>query len=197
MLSWLTHICLIFVSAIWAVIGLVFWVPFIGRMVAIFVLSVLSSVTHGTNTTNAEKGLLIAISFYMDGFSRIWNVSDTNKKDTQSYAPQEGADISGTSNNNKTSTGNYIQPEGIKLFGNILETLFFWVATLYLLGIIEVPSLVEITNFIVETGPLIVKSILLICVGLGVLYVIKVMVLELAKKDYPTPSSNKKKEDEQ
>ncbi len=156
MLIWLIRGSLVFISTIWAVIGFLFWIPFLTRMIAVFVFAVLSSVTHASSTINAEKGLKVAISFYMDGFSLIWGVLDIDKTENQSY----------------------VSPKGKDLYYNFLETFFFWIVLLLLYGFIPIPSLDGIENFIDTTGPIITKITTMI-VGFIVVFLIAILIIKL------------------
>ncbi|RXK03655.1 hypothetical protein CRV02_00215 [Arcobacter sp. CECT 8989] len=56
---------------IWCIIGLIFWLPFLIRMIAFFVGSILVSVSGKADMTVAQEGLDRAVRFYPDGFVHI------------------------------------------------------------------------------------------------------------------------------
>ena len=60
-----------FSLAIWTVIGFVFWLPFLVRMIAMFIGAVLVSAGGGLNMNTASAGLDRAVRFYPEGFSKI------------------------------------------------------------------------------------------------------------------------------
>jgi cation transport ATPase len=60
---------LLFVLSLWGVLGLVIWIPFIIRMVALYSALVLLSVFHSVDLNNAQLVLNRAITFYVDGFN--------------------------------------------------------------------------------------------------------------------------------
>ncbi|NOR58172.1 MAG: hypothetical protein GQ474_06590 [Sulfurimonas sp.] len=63
--------------SIWSVVGLVFWFPFLFRMLFIFTSYILLSASNGSSLGRAEAGLNRAARFYPDGFSQI-NLSINN-----------------------------------------------------------------------------------------------------------------------
>lgn len=165
MLPWFMQIILIFISLVWAIIGFIFWIPFLGRMIAVFVISILSSVSNGSCTISAKNGLRLAISFYIDGFHKIWSVEDTDK-----------TDIPGNN-----------QPGGMKLFLNYVETLFFWTVFLLMCGFIQVPSIDEIAAFFSIKGAVTNESLINICLLLFLILVI-LLTIFIVKRSFSSKS---------
>ena len=56
---------------IWAVVGFIFWFPFLLRMISYFSMMLLLSITNGRDLKSAEVGLDRAIRFYLTGFESI------------------------------------------------------------------------------------------------------------------------------
>lgn len=59
------------VTVVWAAVGLVFWVPFLARMMATYTGAVVMATYSGSGHGVAEQGLRTAIEFYPRGFQRI------------------------------------------------------------------------------------------------------------------------------
>jgi len=53
---------------IWGLVGFIFWLPFLIRMIAFFTGSILVSVGGGGNISVAQTGLDKAVRFYPSGF---------------------------------------------------------------------------------------------------------------------------------
>ena len=104
----------IFISIIWSIIGAIFWIPFLLRMITVFVISVLLSVTKGSSMGSAEHGLNVAVTFYIDGFTKIFN-SINNIIDGK---PSE--------QNSKLMDKDLLKT----MFINIGYTVIFWFSTL-------------------------------------------------------------------
>lgn len=110
----------VLIFIIWSIIGAIFWVPFLARMVAIFTVSVLLSVTRGTALGSAEAGLNAGVNFYIEGFTRI----------------NEGINNIINDNPRSESTVN-IDSESIQsIFIQLAYTLVFWCVTLLMIGVI-------------------------------------------------------------
>jgi len=85
----------VFISLIWSVVGAIFWIPFLIRMIAIFVVSVLLSVTKGSSMGSAEHGLEAGVTFYINGFTKIFgsinNIIAGNPSEPNSKLTDEGS----------------------------------------------------------------------------------------------------------
>jgi hypothetical protein len=55
---------------LWAVVGFVLWIPMLTRMILIFAAAQMKAVYTNADTTNAERGLDFAVTFYLKGFMR-------------------------------------------------------------------------------------------------------------------------------
>ena len=106
------------IFAIWLVVGAIFWIPFLARMIAVFIVSVLSSASSGTSMKRAEHGLNTAVIFYVSGFQRI-NEGINNIIEGRTEIVHQPL----------------IPQESIWTFAaQIAYTIVFWVSTLWLLG---------------------------------------------------------------
>lgn len=61
----------VIIITIWAVIGLIFWLPFLVRMIALFIGAVIISAGGEATMHAAEFSLDKAARFYTDGFKAI------------------------------------------------------------------------------------------------------------------------------
>lgn len=64
--------------------GLVFWVPFLARMIAVFAACTVRHAFDNCSLASAQHGLNQAISFYVRGFMAANNILHVNRFD--SYA---------------------------------------------------------------------------------------------------------------
>lgn len=60
-----------FIIFLWAVIGPIFWFPFLVRMISVFVGTVLVAAGEEGNMSTAQVGLDRAARFYSNGFLKI------------------------------------------------------------------------------------------------------------------------------
>jgi hypothetical protein len=60
-----------FLTVVWAVVGLLLWIPFLIRLMVIYMFSVIVSTFTASSQVSAEQALERGMSFYIDGFSRI------------------------------------------------------------------------------------------------------------------------------
>jgi hypothetical protein len=58
----------VIVIVAWAIVGFIFWIPMLSRMIAIFTTSVLYFNLIGRDSTHIASGLEQAIIFYPNGF---------------------------------------------------------------------------------------------------------------------------------
>lgn len=65
------------VLATWTVLGLLFWIPFLARMTAVFTGAVVASAFTNADLTGAEVGLDRATKLYVVGFKKINDVIDS------------------------------------------------------------------------------------------------------------------------
>src|ERR1043165_3379606 len=70
------NVVMIIVLVMWAVIGFLVWVPFLTRMMLVFVGAVIAAVFRDRNPNRAQAGLEAAITFYMRGFRMIAGLAD-------------------------------------------------------------------------------------------------------------------------
>ena len=59
------------VNIIWAIIGLIIWIPMLFRVIALFTSVLISSQFTGSDVRSAQSKLDYAITFYMLGFTKI------------------------------------------------------------------------------------------------------------------------------
>jgi hypothetical protein len=55
----------------WAVIGFFFWVPFLARVIAVYVVHLLVATLSESDLSRAEQGLDKGTRFYREGFERV------------------------------------------------------------------------------------------------------------------------------
>jgi hypothetical protein len=101
------------VTFIWAVVGFVFWVPLLVRMIAVFATAVLVAALNNTDTTRAQHGLDKAVRFYFDGFERAAQIL---------HPPQHTASY-------QSQLYPFHTESGILVLGrNLLLSAIFWVS---------------------------------------------------------------------
>ena len=66
-----TEITRVIVLTIWSVVGFIFWIPFLARMIATFSGSVVAATFTGYDPSAARMGLESSVRFYSDGFALI------------------------------------------------------------------------------------------------------------------------------
>lgn len=102
---------------LWAVIGILLWIPFIFRIMLSYFAAVVVSVYRGRDIAGAEQALNYAITFYSRGFSRIYNsIYARESENTAPAAPGRELDV----------------------WKSILDVLFavaFWAALSFIFGI--------------------------------------------------------------
>jgi len=65
-------ISLFIATVVWAVVGLLAWVPILLRGVAVYASAITASAFFKTDVVAAENLLHKSISFYLDGFTKIF-----------------------------------------------------------------------------------------------------------------------------
>lgn len=102
----------VIVIVAWAVLGLFFWIPFLVRMTAIFISSVVVSAFADSDISSAELGLSHATKFYVYGFQRInRGIANIHSDERENY-------------------GDVLDPAQKKrLIVNLIFTLVFWLVT--------------------------------------------------------------------
>lgn len=65
----------IVVTAAWAAVGFILWVPFLARVIAVYTAVVITSTLTGADLGRSEAALHTAISFYSEGFRRIFRLA--------------------------------------------------------------------------------------------------------------------------
>ncbi|WP_455756389.1 hypothetical protein [Sulfurimonas sp.] len=108
----------ILIAIIWSVIGAIFWIPFLIRMITIFVISVLLSVTNGNSMGSAEHGLDAGVTFYINGFTKIFDSINNIINDNPSKP------------NTKLTDNNSLQT----ILIHLAYTFIFWLSTVAFIG---------------------------------------------------------------
>ena len=72
----------IIVFAIWAVIGLLYWIPMLIKATILYSIDIIrSAVSSGKGNAIIKRNLSVACGFYIEGYKKIWNVLFSNKTD--------------------------------------------------------------------------------------------------------------------
>jgi hypothetical protein len=95
---------MIVVLLIWSVVGLLFWLPLLTRITAVYCAIIIAYTFSGQDTSGAGKILDKAVTFYISGFSRILK-SVWEKSDEEAVT---------------------LHVEWGKLFAQVIYTIFFW-----------------------------------------------------------------------
>lgn len=119
-------------AAVWAVVGLVFWIPLLAKSVTIFTFTILSHAIVGRSIDHSAEYLKKSITYYLNGFVIIlgilWEKVDSDKSKLMDSDVDIGFLSSLISNISK-------------IFGMVLFAAIFW-ASLFLFinhfGLIEI-----------------------------------------------------------
>lgn len=126
MMVWIT------VTTIWIVVGFLFWIPFLLRIVFYYTGMVVISTFTDADMQPAENSLASAITFYTTGFSKVNRLLVSSDKHTRGYRDLESRDFA-------------------YLLTNIFFSVVFWAAV----GIVvfDPPAMQWLTNFQVDLEP--------------------------------------------
>ena len=98
------------VTLLWAVVGLVFWLPLLCRSVVLITLAILGSAKYGVSIQRAQAALSMAVGFYFAGFARARQLLHAEE-----FSDEESTEKA---------------PPLIRIFGELLFALLFWLTTL-------------------------------------------------------------------
>lgn len=83
----ITGFVLIVVTMIWTVVGFLLWVPFLTRMMLIFMAAVVTTIYRNSDPSKAKMGLEHAMTFYIRGFEMIF-ASMQNRLEGRQFNPE-------------------------------------------------------------------------------------------------------------
>lgn len=103
-------VCSILV-VVWAIVGFVFWIPFLTRAIAAYTVAVLGATFTGSSLYSAQRGLDTAVRFWFGGFQAVLAARLAIHSKQNPFATVPAPMISGMLE---------------ALFHHLLFTLLFW-----------------------------------------------------------------------
>jgi hypothetical protein len=130
----------ILVLVVWAFIGFMLWVPFLARMISVYVYNVALAIYTGHQIGHAEQALEKALSFYVRGFeliaANLRRIRDHTPIAPTSESPTENWDVAVK----ETAFATLFWGSTL-VVGNVLANLPFYLGVLGALLIILVIAL--------------------------------------------------------
>lgn len=109
-------VCIILVG-VWAIVGFVFWIPFLVRSIAAYTGAVLGSTFTGSPIYSAQRGLDTSVRFWFGGFQAALAARHSIKSAQNPYMADPAPAIKGVLD---------------MLFHHLLFTMLFWVSVTFL-----------------------------------------------------------------
>ena len=119
--SWIQNGLWVIASAIWAIFGLVLWIPYVARQLALFLLIVPRVALAGGSVQDAETRVRDSTGFYKRGFNRIRKLRGET---VPTYA------FSSSGRRRKEEKTRRLQG-WLQLTGEVLFAVVFWSAVEY------------------------------------------------------------------